>query len=306
MIKIITTVESIEQAKKLLEAGVDELYFGQDEFGLRLPSSFDREDQEKLTKLAHEYGKTVSVAVNAILHNEDIEKLPEYLKFLKSIEVDSITVGDPGAIHIMSKNDLLIPFRYDAQVMTTNSRQINFWKDRGAIEAVVARELPKEEIRGISKNSKLPIEILVYGATCIQQSRRPILQNYFNYIKRYDKYGKERGFFISDPNDDSTHYSIYQDINGTHTFANNDINMSLHLSELVEMDISTWKFDGIFTAGDNFVEIVKLFINAKNEILDNNWNEDKANELNEAVKKFHPKNRGMDTGFYNVDPSAIR
>lgn len=306
MIKIITTVESIEQAKKLLEAGVDELYFGQDEFGLRLPSSFDREDQEKLTKLAHEYGKTVSVAVNAILHNEDIEKLPEYLKFLKSIEVDSITVGDPGAIHIMRKNDLLIPFRYDAQVMTTNSRQINFWKDRGAIEAVVARELPKEEIRGISKNSKLPIEILVYGATCIQQSRRPLLQNYFNYIKRYDKYGKERGFFISDPNDDSTHYSIYQDINGTHTFANNDINMSLHLSELVEMDISTWKFDGIFTAGDNFVEIVKLFINAKNEILDNNWNEDKANELNEAVKKFHPENRGMDTGFYNVDPSAIR
>lgn len=306
MIKIITTVESIEQAKKLLEAGVDELYFGQDEFGLRLPSSFDREDQENLTKLAHEYGKTVSVAVNAILHNEDIEKLPEYLKFLKSIEVDSITVGDPGAIHIMRKNNLLIPFRYDAQVMTTNSRQINFWKDRGAIEAVVARELPKEEIRGISKNSKLPIEILVYGATCIQQSRRPLLQNYFNYIKRYDKYGKERGFFISDPNDDSTHYSIYQDINGTHTFANNDINMSLHLSELVEMDISTWKFDGIFTAGDNFVEIVKLFINAKNEILDNNWNEDKANELNEAVKKFHPKNRGMDTGFYNVDPSAIR
>lgn len=306
MIKIITTVESIEQAKKLLEAGVDELYFGQDEFGLRLPSSFDREDQEKLTKLAHEYGKTVSVAVNAILHNEDIEKLPEYLKFLKSIEVDSITVGDPGAIHIMRKNDLLIPFRYDAQVMTTNSRQINFWKDRGAIEAVVARELPKEEIRGISKNSKLPIEILVYGATCIQQSRRPLLQNYFNYIKRYDKYGKERGFFISDPNDDSTHYSIYQDINGTHTFANNDINMSLHLSELIEMDISTWKFDGIFTSGDNFVEIVKLFINAKNEILDNNWNEDKAYELNEAVKKFHPKNRGMDTGFYNVDPSAIR
>ncbi len=306
MIKIITTVESIEQAKKLLESGVDELYFGQDEFGLRLPSSFDREDQEKLTKLAHEYGKTVSVAVNAILHNEDIEKLPEYLKFLKSIEVDSITVGDPGAIHTMRKNDLFIPFRYDAQVMTTNSRQINFWKDRGAIEAVVARELPKEEIREISKNSKLPIEILVYGATCIQQSRRPLLQNYFNYIKRYDKYGKERGFFISDPNDDSTHYSIYQDINGTHTFANNDINMSLHLSELVEMDISTWKFDGIFTAGDNFVEIVKLFINAKNEILDNNWNEDKANELNEAVKKFHPKNRGMDTGFYNVDPSAIR
>jgi len=306
MIKIITTVESIDQARQLLEAGVDELYFGQDEFGLRLPTSFDREDQEKLTNMAHDAGKTVSIAVNAILHNEDIEKLPEYLKFLKGIGVDSITVGDPGAIHIMRKNDLFIPFRYDSQVMTTNSRQINFWKDRGAIEAVVARELPKDELAQLAKNSKLPIEMLVYGATCIQQSRRPLLQNYFNFIKRYDEHGKERGFFVSDPNDSSTHYSIYQDINGTHTFANNDINMSMHLLDLVKMGVFTWKFDGVFTPGNNFVEIVKLFIKAKEEILNREWNPDKAKVLDESVKMLHPKNRGLDTGFYLIDPSTIR
>lgn len=287
MIKIISTVESIEQAQKLLEAGVDELYFGQDEFGLRLPNSFNRQDQEKLTKMAHEKGKTVSIAVNAILHNEDIEKLPEYLEFLKSIEVDSITVGDPGAIHIMRKNNLFIPFRYDAQVMVTNSRQINFWKDRGAIEAVIAREIPKDELKNLSNNAQIPVEVLVYGATCIQQSRRPLLKNYFNYIKRYDSYGKERGFFISDPNDSTTHYSVYQDINGTHTFANNDIDLSMHLDELFDMGVKTWKLDGIFTSGDNFVEIVKLFIEARNDILNNNWNDDKKEILNKKIRQLH-------------------
>lgn len=306
MIKIITTVESIEQAKNLLEAGVDELYFGEDQFGLRLPNSFSRQDQEKITKMAHEKNKTVSIAVNAILHNKDIQKLPEYLKFLRSINVDSITVGDPGAIHIMRKNDLMIPFRYDAQVMTTNSRQINFWKDRGAIEAVVARELPREELKNIAKNSKLPIEMLVYGATCIQHSRRPLLENYFKYIKRYDSYGKERGFFISDPNDENTHYSVYQDMNGTHTFANNDINMALYLNELVDMGIHTWKFDGIFTPESDFTEIVKMFINAKNEIINKTWNSDKANKLFDDVRRIHPKNRGMDTGFFTIDPNTIR
>lgn len=306
MIKIISTVESIEQAQKLLEAGVDKLYFGQDEFGLRLPNSFNRQDQEKLTKMAHEKGKTVSIAVNAILHNEDIEKLPEYLEFLKSIEVDSITVGDPGAIHIMRKNNLFIPFRYDAQVMVTNSRQINFWKDRGAIEAVIAREIPKDELKNLSNNAQIPVEVLVYGATCIQQSRRPLLKNYFNYIKRYDSYGKERGFFISDPNDSTTHYSVYQDINGTHTFANNDIDLSMHLDELFDMGVKTWKIDGIFTYGDNFVEIVKLFIEARNDILNNDWNDDKKEILNKKIRQLHPKNRGLDTGFYLIDPSTIR
>lgn len=306
MIKIISTVESIEQAQKLLEAGVEELYFGQDEFGLRLPNSFNRQDQEKLTKMAHEKGKTVSIAVNAILHNEDIEKLQDYLEFLKSIEVDSITVGDPGAIHIMRKNNLFIPFRYDAQVMVTNSRQINFWKDRGAIEAVIAREIPKDELKNLSNNAQIPVEVLVYGATCIQQSRRPLLKNYFNYIKRYDSYGKERGFFISDPNDSTTHYSVYQDINGTHTFANNDIDLSMHLDELFDMGVKTWKLDGIFTSGDNFVEIVKLFIEARNDILNNNWNDDKKEILNKKIRQLHPKNRGLDTGFYLIDPSTIR
>ena len=47
MIELIATVESIQQAKKdLLEAGVDTIYFGEDQFGLRLPMSFTREEQK--------------------------------------------------------------------------------------------------------------------------------------------------------------------------------------------------------------------------------------------------------------------
>ena len=35
MIEIITTVETFEQAKELLEAGTDTLYFGEELFGLQ-------------------------------------------------------------------------------------------------------------------------------------------------------------------------------------------------------------------------------------------------------------------------------
>ena len=56
-IKITATVESYEQAHKLLEAGVDTLYFGEEKFGLRLPTSFSREEQVALIELAHKHGK---------------------------------------------------------------------------------------------------------------------------------------------------------------------------------------------------------------------------------------------------------
>lgn len=191
MIKITTTVDSVEQAEELLIAGVDEIYFGEDYFGLRLPASFARKEQKLLVEMAHNAGKKTCVALNAIMHNEHIEKLPEYLKFLKDIGVDSVTLGDPGVIQVMKKNDLHIPFKYDAQVVVTNSRQLNFFAKKGAIEGVIAREVPKLELIKVVKNSNIPVEMLVYGPTCIQQSRRPLLENYFNYIKKYDSYGKE-------------------------------------------------------------------------------------------------------------------
>lgn len=306
MIKLVATVESLEQARSLLEVGVDCLYFGEDQFGLRLPHSFTREEQKKLTQLAHEYGKSVSVAVNAIFHNEGIDKVPEYLRFLKEIQVDTITVGDPGVVQIMKNPELFIPYRYDTQVIVTSSKQINFWAKRGAVEAVVAREIPKESLEILARDVQIPIEILVYGATCIHQSKRPLLQNYFNFIDRREEVSKDQGLFLSEPKKEDTHYSIYEDINGTHIFATNDILMAQHLQELVDMNATVWKLEGVFSPGEAFVEIAKLFVAARQEIKHGTWTQEKADELEKAVRALHPPVRGLDTGFYGFDVGKVK
>ncbi len=306
MIEIVASVESISQAKKLLEVGVDCLYFGEDTFGLRLPFSFDRESQKEITELAHSYGKKVVVALNAIFHNEGISKVPEYLLFLRSIKVDCITVGDPGVVQIMKQEGYYIPYKYDTQVIVTSSRQINFWAKRGAVSAVIAREVPKKTLEKIMREVTVPVEVLVYGATCIHQSKRPLLQNYFNYIKKVESVGRDKNFFLSEPNKPDTHYSVYEDDNGTHIFANNDVLLANYLSELNEMKVSIWKLEGIFSPGDNFVEIAKLFVLARNEIENNTWNDEKALILENEVKKLHPKIRGLDTGFYLFDPNIVK
>lgn len=306
MIKIVATVESIEQAKALLEVGVDCLYFGEDTFGLRLPYSFSREEQKALTELAHQYGKSVSVAVNAIFHNDGIEKVPEYLRFLKEIGADTITLGDPGVVQIMKNPIYHIPYRYDAQVVVTSSRQINFWANRGAVEAVVAREVPKDSLEILAKQSTIPVEVLVYGATCIHQSRRPLLQNYFNYVRMTSPVGKERGFFLSEPHKPDTHYSIYEDTNGTHIFANNDVLLANHLAELTTMGVSVWKLEGIFTPERVFVKVAKQFVEAKKAIEQKIWTKEMASQMEEAIRQIHPKNRGLDTGFYLLDPNIVK
>ena len=129
MIEIITTVESFEQAKELIEAGTDTLYFGEELFGLRLPASFSREEQRQLVELAHQYGKQANIAVNGIIHPEKMKKVPEYLKFLKEIGVDKITVGDTGIIYTMKKYpELSIPYIFDAETLVSINRNGRFYK----------------------------------------------------------------------------------------------------------------------------------------------------------------------------------
>lgn len=307
MIEIITTIESMKQAEELLEAGVDTLYFGEERFGLRLPASFTREEQRELVALAHRYGKKVNIAVNGIIHPEKMKKVPEYLQFLKEINVDMITVGDTGIIYTMRKNpELSIPYVFDAETLVTSARQINFWAKKGAISAVLAREVPFDEMKEMEHKLQIPVETLVYGATCIHQSKRPLLQNYYNYTQQDEKKDRERGLFLAEPKKEDTHYSIYEDSHGTHIFANNDINLSNELPQLYTHHFRTWKLDGVFTPGEAFVEITKLFVEAKKALLADTWTETLAQEMTNKINGLHPTNRGLDTGFFYIDPESIK
>lgn len=305
-IEITATVESLAQAKELLEAGVDVLYVGEELFALRLPTYFSRDEQKALVELAHSYNKKVSVAVNGIMHPEKMSLIPEYLDFLVEIKADQVVVGDTGVIFVLQRDNYELPYIYDAQTLVTSSRQINFWGKRGAIGAVVAREVPYLELQEMAESLTIFGEILVYGATCIHQSKRPLVENFFSYIKADDDVSKERGLFLSEPKKEETHYSVYEDSHGTHIFADSDVNLMLELAKLQEMAYGHWKLDGIYTPGASFVAIAKLFVAAKEALLDGSWTESLAQELTAKVEAIHPKERSLDTGFFLMDPDEVK
>ena len=112
--------------------------------------------------------------------------------------------------------------------------------------------------------------------------------------------------FLAEPVDPSSHYSIFEDNHGTHIFANNDLDLMTKLTELVDHGFTHWKLEGIYTPGHNFVEIAKLFIQARDLILAGKFTHDQAFLLDEAVHRFHPKNRFLDTGFYEYDSDMVK
>jgi collagenase-like PrtC family protease len=307
MITITATAESLEQAEQLVAAGVDNLYIGEADFGLRLPHNFTWDEIKAITEMAHAQGAKVTVAVNALMHPEKMTRIPAYLDFLQEIGVDRLAVGDTGVIFVLNRDGYKLPYFYDASTMVTSSRQINFWHENANAQgAVLAREIPKEEMAALATNLEIPAEVLVYGATIIHQSKRPLLQNYYNFIKADEDYSKERGLFLAEPKNENTHYSIFEDEHGTHIFASDDVDMMTVLSELHEMGMDTWKLDGIFTPGQAFVEIVKLFVDARRLIEAGEMTMLKAHQLDESVRKLHPEGRTLSHGFYDFAPDDIQ
>ncbi|MCI6871382.1 peptidase U32 family protein [Streptococcus hyointestinalis] len=303
---ITATAESIEQVKDLLAAGVDRIYVGEENYGLRLPHNFTYDELREIAKLVHDAGRELTVACNALMHQDMMDNIKPFLDLMKEIKVDYLVVGDAGVFYVNKRDGYNFKLIYDTSVFVTSSRQVNFWGEHGAVETVLAREIPSEELFKMSENLDFPAEVLVYGASVIHHSKRPLLQNYYNFTHVDDEKTRERGLFLSEPNDENSHYSIYEDKHGTHIFINNDIDMMTKLSELVEHHFTHWKLDGIYCPGDNFVEIAKLFVKARDLMQEGTFSQDQAFLFDEEIHRLHPVGRGLDTGFYDFDPDTVK
>ncbi len=299
MIQLVTTAQSVEQAEALIKAGTDRLYIGNSRFGLRQKGDWTIDAVREVTQLAHRYGKEVTVAVNNLMHNDHIQELPDYLQALKAIGVDDVTAGDPGAIRLIRQAK--IPYWYDAQTLVTSSKQIQFWAKREAIGAVVAREVTLEELVLIQQQIGLPVEVQVYGPTCIHHSKRPLVTNYFNELGRPSEEAKQREFYMSEPADASSRYPIYEDENGTHIFSE-DLTLMAQLPTLVKHGLHTWKLDG-WHAGEQFVEIVQLFTIARANLLNGQFD---RIEMEHRLKELQPEAFRLGTGLLLRKPEEIK
>ena len=177
---ITATAESVEQAQALIDAGVDRIYVGEKDYGLRLPQTLSYDEINRIAQLVHAAGIELTVAVNALMHQSMMDSIKPFLDFLKEIQADYITVGDAGVFYVLKRDGYPFKTIYDASTMVTSSRQINFWgKQAGASEAVLAREIPSAELFVMAENLQIPAEVLVYGASIIETtSSSELLQLY--------------------------------------------------------------------------------------------------------------------------------
>ncbi len=299
--ELLVTPQSVEHVQALLQAGADAFVIGEQKFGLRLAGEFTVAQVEEATAIIHAAGKKVYVAVNAIFHNDRIDALDAYVVEMQRIGVDALLFGDPAVVMSAREQDITIPLHWSPETIATNWFQVNYWGERGSKRAVLARELSVDEVIEIKENTTHEIEVQVHGMTCMFQSKRSLLGNYFLYrdeAMEIENRKDQKNMFLHDK-ERKNKYPIYEDLNGTNIFSPNDMCIIEELNELFEAGIDSLKIDGVLHTFDYVVTVTNLYRQAIDAYFDQGEDayENIKSELFEQIEAIQPALRPLDTGF---------
>ncbi len=249
-IELLAPAGNKEKFYTALHFGADAVYLAGKEFGLRaFADNFTVEEIAECCAFAHKYGKKVYVTVNVYGKNDDIKRLPPYIKQLKQAGVDAVLVSDAGIFDVVREAEPTLPIHISTQANTTNVAAVKFWAKQGAQRVVLARELSLSEIAEISAETKgkVEIEAFVHGAMCISMSGRCLLSNYLT--GRDGNYGEcvqacRWEYEINEVSRSQEKLTLQEDARGTYILNSKDMNMLAHIDKLAAAGIDSFKIEG--------------------------------------------------------------
>ena len=177
--ELLAPAGNLEKLKVVVSYGANAVYLGgKNQFGLRAASeNFTEEELLEAVHICHQKNVKVYVVLNSFFHDKEIQKLPLYLDFLSSIEVDAVIVSDLGVVELI-RSYCSIPIHLSTQSSCLNLYSAQFWKSRGVERIVLGREVSLDEAKRIREATNLELEMFVHGSMCMAYSGNCVISNY--------------------------------------------------------------------------------------------------------------------------------
>ena len=285
----------LEVGKAAIDAGADAVYIGAPEFGARQAASNSIEDIAALVKYAHRFGAQVLVTLNTLLYDHEYPRACALAHDLYKVGVDALIIQDLNLLHYD-----LPPIRLHASTQCDNRtpEQILHLQQLGFRRAVLARELSLQDIANINnailiQNSKFKIELeaFVHGALCVSYSGRCYLSEVLMdrsanrgccaqlCRQRYDLLDKDGNEIL-----DAYGKPIHQ----RYLLSLQDMDRSLHLAQMIEAGVTTFKIEGRLKDRDYVTNIVAYYRQLLDQIIASNPNLQQASTPSIQTYNFTP------------------
>ncbi|MDD7409637.1 peptidase U32 family protein [Fusobacterium gastrosuis] len=298
-VELLAPAGNMEKFKMAVHYGADAVFLGGKMFNLRAGSNnFSDEELIEAVNYAHERGRRVYVTLNIIPHNNELEELPDYVKFLEKIGVDGVIVADLGVFQVVKENTNL-NISISTQASNTNWRSVKMWKDMGAKRVVLAREISLENIAEIrQKVPDVELEVFIHGAMCMAISGRCLLSNYMTGrdANRGDCAQACRWkYSLVEETRPGESMPIFEDEHGTYIFNSKDLCTIEMLDKILDIGVDSLKIEGRMKGIYYVSNAVKVYKDALNSYYSGKYEYNpKWREELESIS-----NRSYTEGFYH-------
>jgi len=307
--ELLSPVGDMERLGSAIDFGADAVYLAGQEFGMRAtPSNFSGEELRKAVALAHSKNVRVHLTCNTIPHNNELDRLPNFLEAAQDAGVDAFIIADFGVMAMAKKYAPKVDIHISTQAGIANYISANEFYNMGAARVVIARELNLSEIAEIRAKTpkELEIEGFVHGAMCVSFSGRCLLSSYLTHrdANRGDCAQPCRWeYSLMESKRPGQYMPIFEDKSGTYILNSKDMCMIEHIPELAKAGITSLKIEGRAKSSYYVAVTTNAYRHAIDEYLQNPegavspW---VAEELNKI------SHREYSTGFYfGTEPGQV-
>lgn len=168
---LLSPAGSMSALRAAVDAGADEVYLGGPVFNARMNAgNFDRETLVSAASLCRRNGVRLHITLNTLIRDREFASAMEYVGFLaREVRPDAIIIQDLGLAAQIRREYPSLALHASTQLRIHSYLDAEFLKDFGFTRAVLARELPEEDIKAFA--AAVPeTEIFVHGALCVSES----------------------------------------------------------------------------------------------------------------------------------------
>ncbi len=154
-----------------VENGADAVYFGLKDFSARASAdNFAIDDASKAIAYARKRSVKVYIAINTLIKTHELESVVDYLIALDELQPDAFILQDLGLLYLIQSQFPHFQLHASTQMTIHNLAGVKQLEKMGFKRVVLSRELSIDEIKNISQNTNMEIEVFVHGALCYSYS----------------------------------------------------------------------------------------------------------------------------------------
>ena len=176
--ELLAPAGDFDALRAAVQNGADAVYLGAGSFNARRnAANFEGKALDEAVAYCHARGVKVHVTLNTLVREDELDALEREIRAVNGSGADAVIVSDLGVAAALRRMAPDIELHASTQLAIHNAQGVAFARDHGYHRAVLAREMPFDEIARCAGQG-IEIEAFVHGALCVACSGQCLMSSF--------------------------------------------------------------------------------------------------------------------------------